>query len=112
MDINGREVELVTPRGRKGRAATNYLVKHVSAQDEEKSVDGLLVLTEEKEFLDVHLPQFFEKEDAKWVDENATTGELLSLIMAVVEEVFEGFNQPDVEAATKNSPEAQEGEEG
>lgn len=109
MEINGREIGLVPPRGRKGRASTNYLIKYVSGGDE-SSVEELLGLTEDKLFLDNHLPQFFEKEDAEWVDENATTGELLALIMQLVEEVFAAFNTPEVDAATKNSPEAQEGE--
>lgn len=103
MKIADREFELKQPRGRNGRRATNYLITHVSGEGEQ-SVADLLELTEDDTFLDNHLPQFLSKEDAKFVDENATTGELLALVLEVVTGVFEAFQVPEMDAALKNSP--------
>lgn len=105
--VNDREIDLVSPRGRNGRRATNYLIAFIGSGQEEADVAKLLSLTVEDDFLDSHLPQFMSKEDAKFVDENATTGELLQLVMDITTKVFEGFQEPEVDAALKNSPEAQ-----
>lgn len=107
IKVADRELELKQPRGRNGRRATNYLVTFVSGGgDDEQSIQKILELTVEDEFLDNHLPHFLSKEDAKFVDENATTGELLSLVLEIVTNVFEAFQTPEMEASLKNSPEA------
>jgi len=112
--VEEREFEIKPPRGRNGRRATNYLITKASFKEgEETNVTDLLAMLDEKEFLEIHLPAFLSKEDAKYVDEHATTGELLNMIMAILGEVFEGFSTPEMDAALKNLPgaQAEEGEE-
>ena len=110
VTVKGKKLKLVEPRGRNGRRATNFLLKFASGGDDETGVEEFVSLTENDEFLDVHLRSFLAEKDAEFADENATTGELLNLIMAVVENVFESFGTPEMDAALKNSPAAQEGE--
>ena len=107
--VKDHELDLVQPRGRNGRRSTNFLVAFAS-KGEGGSIEELLELTVNEEFLEVHLKSFLSEDDAKFVDDNATTGELLNLIMAVISEVFEGFSAPEVKTALKNSPEAQKEE--
>lgn len=105
--IKDRDIELVSPRGRKGRIATNFLISFVSQGQGEASIEQLLELTVDDDFLGTHLPQFMSTEDAKFVDENATTGELLQLVTDITTDVFAGFQAPEVDAALKNLKEAQ-----
>ncbi len=106
--VKDREIALISPRGRNGRRATNYLITFIGGGQDEADIEKLLSLTVEDKFLDHHLPQFMSEKDAKFVDENATTGELLQLVMDITTKVFEGFQEPEVDAALKNLPGAQE----
>ncbi len=70
-------------------------------------METITALTVDETFLTLHLPAFVGKEEAKWIDENATSGEMLQVVLNIVNEVFQGFKAPDVEAALGNLPEAQ-----
>lgn len=106
VKVADREVQIRTPRGRAGRKATNFLISSAQAGN----VDQLTELMDNETFLTDHLPAFLG-EDAKFVDENATTAELLNVILAVLNEVFSAFGQPEVSAALKNSQGPQAAEE-
>lgn len=98
--VGDREFETTPLRGRQGRAVTNYLLKKAGQGDMEAVIDIL----EDKMFLDKHLPVILGPEDAKYVDDNATTGELLNMVTAIVDEMTENMGDREVGAALKNSP--------
>lgn len=110
--VKDKEYKIQQPRGRKGRRATNWLIAKVSEMRETDGSEGaevakLTALVDDDQFLDHHLKAFVGDEVAKEVDENATVGEMLSMLTAIIQEVFEGFEVPEVDAALKNSEGAQ-----
>lgn len=114
FEVDGQEYEILEPRGRKGRKATNWLISsmgQITGDESEVGIDRLTGLIDDADFLDIHLAAFVGKDAAKKIDEDATTGEMLTGILQIVEEVFESFAVPEVEAAVKNSNDTQETEE-
>jgi hypothetical protein len=113
--VDGKEYEIRQPRGRNGRRATNWLITKVSEVRDESGGEGAEVakltgLIDDDQFLNNHLKAFVGSDVAKEVDENATVGEMLGMLTAIIQEVFAGFEVPEVDAALKNLEGAQEAE--
>ena len=109
--VEGEEYEILEPRGRKGRKATSWLLSNIGdltgAESDEAGINRLISLVDNEEFLEHHLIVFVGKDAAKKIDERATTAEMLAGILDIINEVFEGFSAPEVEAAVKNSGDTQ-----
>jgi len=98
--VGEKQFETKPLRGREGRTTMNYVLKKISTG----TVESLFDLTVEQAFLTKHLPVIVDsKEDAKYIDENASTAELISMINGLAEEVGQGFESEEVGAALKNS---------
>lgn len=98
--VGNKGFETQPLRGRQGRTTMNYLLKRISSA----STDALFDLIVDPTFLNNHLPVIVgDKEDAKYIDENADTAELLNMINILAEEVGRGFDSEEVGAALKNS---------
>lgn len=101
IKVHERVFEVSLPRGRAGRKATNFVLKKVSSG--EQNISSVLDLTTDETFLDSHLASFVGgEENAKYIDENGSDGDLFALIMRVVEDVSKAFQTEEVEAALKN----------
>ena len=110
--IKDLEFEIREARGRNGRKAVNWLITEVGGlargDADEANIEALFVLLDDDAFFDHHLQAFVGKDAAKYIDENATSGEMINGILQIIEMVFEGFETPEVDAALKNSEGAQE----
>lgn len=110
--VQDHEHEIKEARGRNGRRAVNWLITKVGGlvqEDAESSdISALFAVLDEDVFFDVHLKSFVGEKAAKDIDENATVGEMINGVLAIVEMVFEGFETPEVDAALKNSEDTQE----
>lgn len=109
--VKDQEFPILEARGRNGRRAVNWLIAQVGSLSGTEGADvaQLFSLLDQDEFLDKHLKAFVGEEAAKFIDENATSDEMLNGIVRVIEQVFSGFQAPEVDAALKNSADAQEG---
>jgi len=98
--IGDREIEIRAPRGRQGRKATNFLIMELG-RGSDVDVTSIIKLLDSEEFDQKYLPVLLNVEP-KFLDEEGTSGEILNGLMKVVEEVFKGFAEPEVEAALGN----------
>lgn len=99
INIGDRELEIKAPKGRKGRKATNYLLKMLGSG--EANVSDIVSLLEDPTFESEHLPVLLGT-STDFLEEEGTTTEIINAITAVITEMFEGFATPEVDAAVKN----------
>lgn len=109
--VQDQEFEILEARGRNGRRAVNWLIAKIGGmggESGETDIVQLFNVLDDDIFLDKHLAAFVGKEAAKHIDENATASEMINGVLAIVQEVFSGFETPEMDAALKNLAEAQE----
>lgn len=108
--VKDQEFEILEARGRNGRRAVNWLITKVGSISSGDSADvgQLFTLLDDDEFLSNHLKAFVGEDAAKFIDQNSTADEMLNGVVKVIEDVFAGFQTPEVDAALKNSADAQE----
>jgi hypothetical protein len=110
--VKDREFEILEARGRNGRKAVNWLITRIGSLGgggaESSDITALFAVLDDEVFYEHHLAAFVGKEGAGFIDENATTGEMITGVLAVIEQVFQGFESPEVGAALKNLESTQE----
>jgi len=104
--ISGEEHPVTVPKGKKGRRATNYLLSKLGGASGE-GLDGIVGLLDDPEFENIHMPIILGLSE-KYLEEEGTTIELVNALTTIIGQMFEGFKEPEVEAALGNSEVAQE----
>lgn len=104
--ISGEEHEIVLPKGKKGRKATNFLLKNLGGT-ESVGIDSIINLLESDEFEQHHMPAILGLKK-EYLDEEGTTMELIQALMKVIDSMLKGLDEPEVQTALKNSQTAQE----
>jgi hypothetical protein len=105
--VGGKEFPIKKPQGKKGRAATAYMMKQFGGQAGEIDVRTFFNFMGDPEF-ERHLPGFIGV-DAAFLEENGDTMEVMDALTSCMNELFSTIvKDEEVEEALGNSQEPQE----